>query len=439
MTRFDGKRLSGAVLDVNWDKLRRGQYADQYFINVMNMLAQLQQEGAIFAGEYPRVDATPALGDIMVEAQIFNRRAPRAVVAGVDVALAVLRHGTGYFDGDMFVETWPHLKVEAVQDGDVTMYDHDPAQVMPVLKIQGRYREFVVLETTLLGYLTRATRIATNVSAVLEAAQGKTILFFPARFDLPVVQALDGYAYWLAVQRYNALNDVQVPPLVSTDEQAAWWGGQGGGTVPHAIIACFLADTAEAMKAFARIIDPDVPRIALVDFNNETVRDSLRTLDACWPEYVAALHADDAISQKRWKLNGVRLDTSKHQRDAALPEDAEKGVSPALVRTVREALNTAWTRWNVPAALEDTAKAYCAEVQIVVSGGFNAQKIAAFEADNVPVDSYGVGSTFFTTQGESDYTMDVVRVWVDGGWVDMPKVGRQPNYNDDLAPVNLEE
>jgi len=45
-------------------------------------------------------------------------------------------------------------------------------------------------------------------------------------------------------------------------------------------IACFFGDTAAAMLAFAATRPPSIPRIALVDFNNDSVADSLRTLKA---------------------------------------------------------------------------------------------------------------------------------------------------------------
>src|SRR5690606_534628 len=131
-------------------------------------------------------------------------------------------------------------------------------------------RDFALLETTMLGVLTRASRVATNVYDLLQVCNGKPVLFFPARFDLPEVQAIDGYAYWVAVERYNHDYGQQMAPLASTDAQASWWGGKGGGTVPHALIACFMGDTAEAMVAYARHLPPDMPRIALVDFNNDS-------------------------------------------------------------------------------------------------------------------------------------------------------------------------
>lgn len=442
MTIIDHKRLTNAQIRLDLEGLRRGFYTDKYFENVVHVLEGLRASGYVFSGKDPRPIHKEAqhlqVGDIIVEAQIFNRRAPRALVAGIDVALAMLRYCAGYFEGETFRETYPDLDVRAVEDGVFTYYGGSPADVLTTLEIRGRYRDFAMLETPILGVLTRASRIATNVYDALEVANGKPVLFFPARFDLPEVQAIDGYAYWVAVQRYNRDTGKAMIPHVSTDAQASWWGGRGGGTIPHALIACFLADTAETMLAFARHIPVSVPRIALVDFNNDTVRDSLATLDAYWPYYRAAFEAGDQAEMTRWTLNGVRLDTSGALRDASLGPDDPKGVNPVLVRTVRAALDSAWERWDLPSHLVDTAKAYCRGVQIVVSGGFNRAKIAQFELNKVPVDVYGVGSTFLRNDHDTntDFTMDVVRLLIDGEWVDMPKVGREPCDNPDLRQVD---
>ncbi len=441
MTLFNRRRLAQDITQLNTAKLRRGDYTDRYFANVTHILSAMQTTGYTFAGSSPRglsADGFP-VGDIEVEAQVFTRRKPSALIVGVDVALHMLRQATGYFDGADFIPTWDMLEVEAIHDGDITTYDGDSLSVQPVLRIRGRYRDFAALETPLLGYLTRGTRIASRVYEVLTASNGKGVLFFPARFDLPEVQSLDGYAYWLAVQRYNQDFNQQMRPLVSTDAQAAWWGGRGGGTVPHALIACFLADTAEAMQAFARTIPLDVPRIALVDFNNDVIGDSLRVLDAYWPHYLQALNDGDEPEMQRWTLNGVRVDTAGNMRDASLNAGDETGVNIKLVTMLREALDNAWSRWEVPPHQHDAARAYCQAIQIVVSGGFNAERIAQFEAAHAPVDSYGVGSTFLMNNGDTDFTMDVVRVKLDGLWVDVAKSGRAPGVHPHLEQVNLGE
>jgi nicotinate phosphoribosyltransferase len=312
-------------------------------------------------------------------------------------------------------------------------------QVQPVMKVRGRYRDFALLETTMLGVMTRASRVATNVYDVLQVCNGKPVLFFPARFDLPEVQAIDGYAYYVAVERYNHDFGQQMAPLASTDAQGAWWGGKGGGTVPHALIACFKGDTAEAMVAYARYIPLDVPRIALVDFNNDTAGASVATLDAFWPHYRAALETGDAEGQQRWTLHGVRIDTSGNLRDVSLEPDGPFGINPQLIRVVRAAMDSAWERWHVSPALEDAAKQFCRNVNIVTSGGFDRARIEAYEKDNVPVDIYGVGSRFFQNDSttSTDYTMDLVRVKQGGEWVNMAKVGRQACDNPDLRPVDM--
>lgn len=439
----DRPRLTNEQFQLDIDGLRRGVYSDQYFVNVARILGALSAEGYGFDGHSPRdlrtaVAGTP-VGDLVVEAQIFNRRAPRALVVGVDMALAMLRYATGYPDAEGFVETWVDLDVVAVPDGTMTHYAGRPNEVETVIEIRGRYRDFTLLETTVLGALTRGSRIATNVYDVLEVSNGKPVLFFPARFDLPSVQSFDGYAYWLAVQRYNLDTGHSLTPLASTDAQASWWGGRGGGTIPHALIACFFADTATTMRAYARHIPVDVPRIALVDFNNDTVRDSLAVLDTYWPHYREALATGDTIEQRRWTLHGVRLDTSGNMLDKSLREGDGKGVSPALVHTVREALNNAWQRWNVSEIEREAAQNYCRGVQIVASGGFNRERIESYERQGVPVDSYGVGSTFLANGGatSTDYTMDVVRVKVGDTWLTMPKEGRQPGDHPDLTPIDL--
>ena len=444
MTTFNQNRLTNEIFRLDIEGLRRGHYSDKYFANIAMILDGLRRVNYTFSGRSPRdlpIDISKVnVGDIIVEAQVFNRRKPMALIAGIDVALAMIRHATGYYDGNnQFLETWQDLEVVAVEDGDITDYDGHPDNVNTVLEIRGSYRDFALLETPILGVLSRASRIATNVYEVLQVANGKPVLFFPARFDLAEVQSVDGYAYWLAIQRYNAETGNNMTPLVSTDAQGAWWGGAGGGTVPHAIIACFLGDTAESMRAFAHHIPVDVPRIVLADFNNDTVGAIRETLNVFWDEYQQAYLTQDETAQKRWTLNAVRLDTSSNMLDVSLTDDADKGVSPNLVRTVRKAIDSTWESWDVPDNLREVAEAYCKQVQIVVSGGFNREKIEKFEREDVPVDIYGVGSTFLSNdkRTNTDFTMDVVRLKIDGEWIDMPKKGRLPCDNPDLELIDL--
>jgi len=446
MSVFDGKRLTDKVFKLDIERMRRGWYSDKYFENVVHMLTTLSNEGYRFKAESPRLPDLPnhpaPVGDMKVEMQWFCRREPYALVAGVDKALAMLRHCTGYFDDSgEFVNAWDQLEVEAVQDGVLARFDGDPMNVQPALKVRGVYRHFAMLETPTLGILSRASRIATNVYNTLMAARGKPVLYFPARFDVHEVQAADGYAYNIAVQRYNLDYHGNLTSFVSTDAQADWWGGFGGGTVPHAVIACFFANTTEAMLCFAATQPPTVPRIALVDFNNNCVETSLDVARAMFNRYRQLKEQGADRQAEQFRLFGVRLDTGGNMRDSALEPLGDPaldlGVNPRLVVATRKALNSAWESWDLPQKWQEQAREYCHSIRIVVSGGFVPEKIRRFERLGVPVDIYGVGSSLMANDSltNTDFSADVVRVKVNGSWVDMAKIGRRPCDNPDLELI----
>ena len=447
MSIFNGHRLTNEVFKLDVERMRRGWYSDKYFQNITVTLADLAAEGYRFSGESPAlttkgiVVSDVAVGDIEVEMQWFTRRQPYSLVCGVDKALAMLRHCTGYFDenGD-FVNTFDHLEVVAVQDGIFVRYDGDPMNVQPVLKVQGRYRHFAILETPTLGALSRGTRIATNVYNVLKAARGKTVLFFPARFDAHEIQAMDGYAYDIAVQRFNMDFKGHLSSFISTDAQGDWWGGAGGGTIAHAAIACFLGDTAETMLAFAATRPVNIPRIALVDFHNDCIGDTLKTMEAMFTRYMELREAGRDEEARRFKLYGVRPDTSGNLRDFRVEPigdpELDCGVTPRLVFDLRRAIDGAYLHWDLPPTWLDEARQWCRDIKIVVTGGFTPEKIARFERLQVPADIYGVGSYLLSNCSHcgtnNDFTADVVRVKIHGKWHDMVKVGRRACDNPDL-------
>jgi nicotinate phosphoribosyltransferase len=310
-----------------------------------------------------------------VTVQVFQKQ--RAWLGGVDEAIAILKTCLTN------QHNWSDLEVCALRDGDeLTPYE-------AVLLITGSYLAFAHLETVYLGVMARRTRVATNTRLVVEAAWPKPVMFFPARFDHWLVQTGDGYAAHIA----GAIG-------VSTDAQASWWGSAGVGTMPHALIAAFGGDTVEATRAFAAHTPPDVPVVSLVDFNNDCVGTSLAVARALGS-----------------RLGGVRLDTSESLVDRSIVPQMgtfdPRGVNPQLVRNVRNALD---------------AEGFSG-VRIVVSGGFDPEKIRRFEAERVPVDSYGVGSSLF--RGQFDFTADVVHV--DGEPVS--KTGRVYRSNSRLERV----
>lgn len=255
------------------------------------------------------------------------------------------------------------------------------------------------------------------------------------------VQAADGYAYNIALQRFNKDHARELGAFVSTDAQGDWWGGAGGGTVAHAAIASFLGDTAEAMMEFSRILPARIPRIALVDFNNDSIEDTLRVLDTMFAKYRELADAGQKDEAEKYNLYGVRLDTSGSLRDVSVPPLGDPaldlGVNPRLVFNVRSALDSAWERWSLPGSWKEAAQEYCRSVKIVVSGGFNPEKIRKFEKLSVPADIYAVGSYLFNNGNSTttDFTADVVRVKVHGEWIDMAKVGRKVGENANLERV----
>ena len=121
-----------------------------------------------------------------------------------------------------------------------------------------------------------------------------------------------------------------------------------------------------------------------------------------------------ALGERLW---GVRLDTSRTLVDRSLWSEMgyfdPRGVNQRLVAKVREALDAEGFE----------------RVKIVVSGGFDAERIREFEAKGVPVDSYGVGSSLI--RGANDFTADIVRA--DGRHV--AKVGRRFVPNERLQLV----
>jgi nicotinate phosphoribosyltransferase len=334
-TRTRRSRLGPEVFDLPVEKMRAGYYTDAYFNHARAAL--------LADGRHPRV--------VM---QAFQKN--DSYLGGIDEAIAILKFCS---------DDWGALTVHALYDGDrIEPYE-------PVLTIEGDYTLFAHLETLYLGVLARRTLITSNVVRVLEAANGKPIIFMPARHDHHRVQTGDGYAAYVAGQVTGAEIGV------TTDEQATWWGGRGLGTVPHSLIASYGGNTVLAATKFAEWAPPGMRVTVLVDFENNSVE--------------TALEVARALGDRLW---GVRLDTSESLVDFSLIDEMgdfrPTGVNARLVRRVREALDGDGFE----------------RVRIVASGGFTAEKIRAFEHLGVPVDAYGVGSSLI--RGANDFTADVV-------------------------------
>jgi nicotinate phosphoribosyltransferase len=351
-------RLPATIFDLPVEKMREGYYTDAYFNHTRSAL--------LADGKHPRV--------LM---QVFQKK--HAILGGMDEALAIL---------ELCSHGWDELTVHALNDGDRV----EPWET--VLTIEGDYTLFAHLETVYLGTLARRTLITTNVARVLDAANGKPIIFMPARHDHHRVQTGDGYAAYVA----GAMIGASVG--VTSDAQASWWGGRGVGTVPHSLIAAYGGNTVLAATKFAEWAPENFNITVLVDFENDSVR--------------TALDVARALGPRLW---GVRLDTSGQLVDQSLWGEMgdfdPRGVNERLVRRVRRVLD------------EDGFE----RVRIVASGGFTVEKIETFERLGVPVDAYGVGSSLI--RGENDFTADIVLA--DGRPV--AKVGRHFRPNPRLEPV----
>jgi len=397
--------LDAHVFDLPVQELRRGYRSDIYF----------WREKITLEHHHLHPDVTM---------QVFQKK--DAVLCGVDEAVAVLKLAAGRYTDyqkayklfDKLIELkskarqqfignhktyveaikqkmevssqldklwqsgFENLKVEALYDG---------ARIAPwetVMHISGDASLFAHLETVYLGILARRTKIASNVRSVVDAAGGKIVLYFPARFDHWAVQGGDGYAAHIG----GATG-------VSTDAQAQWWGAKASGTVPHALIAAVGGDTVNAITLFGETY-PDVDLVALVDFDNDSVGTSLKCCEA--------------LGDRLW---GVRLDTSNTLVDKSILPVMQNfkptGVTPKLVEMTRRALDQHGFE----------------HVKIIVSGGFNPDRIAEFEKLEMPVDAYGVGS--YLMRGVNAFTADIV---LREGKA-CAKVGRQYSPNPRLELV----
>jgi nicotinate phosphoribosyltransferase len=299
-----------------------GDTADVYFERTRSILAAEQLDPVVVMEIFPREDA---------------------VLCGAEEALAYLREILG--NGRRLD---PDPVVESLRDGDRV------SRKEVVMRITARYQSFGLYETALLGILSQSTGWATAARRIVDLADPVPVIGFGARHVHPSVADQMDYASVVG----GCIG-------ASTPAGARLAGLAPTGTMPHALILIF-GDTVRALEAFDRHIDPDVPRIALVDTFKDEAEEALR---------VAA-----ALGDRLW---GIRLDTP-----------SERGrVTPELVKEVRARLDLAGHR----------------HVKIVVSGGLDEERIEIFKAANAPVDSFAVGSAI-SKASPIDFTGDLKEI-----------------------------
>jgi nicotinate phosphoribosyltransferase len=342
MTGKDAVERFGAT-----DAVRTGETADVYF----------QRAQAILRAEHL---------DPVVVMEVFAR--DDGILCGAaevhEFLTAVLGPANGHD---------PAPTVDSLADGDPFV----PKEV--VMRIEGRYSAFGLYETAVLGTLAQCSGWATAARRVVQAAAPIPVIGFGARHVHPSVADQMDYASVVG----GCIG-------ASTPAGARMAGLSPTGTMPHALVLIF-GDTVRAAEAFDRHIDPEVPRIVLVDTFKDEAEESLRVAEA--------------LGERLW---GVRLDTP-----------SERGrVTPDLVKEVRARLDLAGH----------------GHVKIVVSGGLDVDRIAVFKDAGAPVDSFAVGSAI-SDASPIDFTGDLKEI--DGRPI--AKRGRIPGRTENprLTRVDL--
>src|SRR5258705_3949205 len=297
-THREPAALMGLVRTRPSREILSGDSADVYFARAESVL---EREGL----------------DPIVTMEVFARQ--DAVLCGIDEVKNLLAHALELSSPDEAV-------VEALDDG----YTIGPKEV--VLRISARYRAFGLYETAILGMLAQSTGWATAARECVDAAAPLPVISFGARHVHPdITDVLD----------YAAIVGGCVG--ASTPAGARLAGLAPTGTMPHSLVLIF-GDTVEAARAFDRHVEPDVPRIVLVDTFKDEAEEALRVAHALGD-----------------RLYGVRLDTP-----------SERGrVTAELVHEVRARLDQAGFD----------------HVKITVSGGLNPGRIAYFKETGAPAGS----------------------------------------------------
>jgi nicotinate phosphoribosyltransferase len=298
------------------DAIREGAATDAYFDRTETTLRH--------AGRNPRVVAE-------VTADQFPDGS-HELLAGVRDAAALLS------DRD--------LAVDAIPPG--RLFDGGP-----VLRIEGDYLAFARLETSLLGFLSHASGIATAALDVRRAAPDSLVLSFGARHVHPSIAAV--------VERGALVAGLDGFSHVAGGEVL---GREAGGTMPHALLLCFGRGNQEAAwRAFDEAVGETVPRVALCDTFDDEADEARR----------AAAELGD-------RLDSVRLDTTGSRR----------GDFRHIIREVR---------WTLDAHDRE-------DVDIFVSGGLGPSDLR--ELRDV-ADGFGVGG-YVSNADPVDFALDIVEI-----------------------------
>lgn len=251
----------------------------------------------------------------------------------------------GVKDAAHLLEGLP-IDVDAVKEG--RLFDGGP-----VMRIEGNYREFARYETSLLGFLSHASGVATAALEARQAAPDSQVLSFGARHVHPSITAM--------VERSALVGGLDGFSHLAAGDVI---GREAGGTMPHSLLICFGRGNQEAgWRAFHEAVPEDVPRVALCDTYADEKDEVLRAL--------AELGED---------LDSVRLDTTSSRR----------GDFRHIVREIRWELDTRGRR----------------DVDVFVSGGLGPADLRELREYT---DGFGVGG-HVSNADPLDFALDIVEV-----------------------------
>ncbi|NPA47972.1 MAG: nicotinate phosphoribosyltransferase [Thermococci archaeon] len=298
------------------DDIKAGRTTDVYFIRTRKVLAEKGIHRNVFAD---------------VTTTSLPRGWKWGVLAGIEEVARLL-------------EGLP-VNVYAMREGTI-FHPYEP-----VLQIEGYYEDFGIYETALLGMLSQASGIATAALRVKIAANFKPVYSFGIRHMHPAIAPMiDRSAF---IGGCDGVSGVLGAEMI---------GEKPVGTMPHALILT-VGDQVKAWRYFDEVVEPEVPRTALVD----TLCD----------EKFEALMAAEALGER---LTSVRLDTPSSRR----------GDFRRIIEEVRWELNL---------------RGY-EHVKIFVSGGLDEESIT--EIVDV-ADAFGVGSAIASAK-PVDFSLDIVEV-----------------------------
>ncbi len=158
---------------------------------------------------------------------------PWAVFAGLEEAMRLLK-------------ALP-VAVRAMQEGTV-FYPYEP-----VMEIEGRYQDFCVYETAILGLVCQASGIATQAARFRLLVEDRLLISFGARRMHPVLAPM--------IERNAYIGGCDGVSVVASGERI---GEKASGTMPHSLILC-IGSTVEAVRAYDEVVAPEVKRVALID------------------------------------------------------------------------------------------------------------------------------------------------------------------------------